>query len=391
MNYKGNNSNNNDYSSDDDIWDDNNDNNVESKLDNTVQDLIQLIFDKDMMEEQMKEIGYDAKKLPLGKIDKTVIDEALELLKEIDDELIEREKAKKSRKKRRQKNLTNLSSAYYTMVPHVFGMKTPPTINTKKMLSKELKLVESLLEIEIATRLLKGENKDNIEHPIDRHYNSLKCELNTMNKTDKMYKNIVKYVKTNHGATHNSYTLDVMDIFEVNRDGEDKKFKKYCNNNNRMLLWHGSRLTNFVGILSEGLRIAPPSAPVTGYMFGKGVYFADICSKSANYCWTNANSNTGLMLLCEVALGQMNELKYADYYANNLPAGMLSTLGKGKTEPNKKTWITMDNGCIIPVGKPKVDHSFVGALLYNEMIVYNTNQIKMRYLVKLKFNYDDEW
>ena len=31
-----------------------------------------------------------------------------------------------------------------------------------------------------------------------------------------------------------------------------------------------SRLTNYVGILSEGLRIAPPSAPVTGYMFGKG-------------------------------------------------------------------------------------------------------------------------
>lgn len=28
----------------------------------------------------------------------------------------------------------------------------------------------------------------------------------------------------------------------------------------------GSRLTNFVGILSQGLRIAPPEAPATGYM-----------------------------------------------------------------------------------------------------------------------------
>ena len=41
-------------------------------------------------------------------------------------------------------------------------------------------------------------------------------------------------------------------------------------------LWHGSRLTNYVGIISQGLRIAPPEAPVTGYMFGKGVYFADM-------------------------------------------------------------------------------------------------------------------
>lgn len=31
-------------------------------------------------------------------------------------------------------------------------------------------------------------------------------------------------------------------------------------------LMTGSRLTNFVGILSQGLRIAPPEAPATGYM-----------------------------------------------------------------------------------------------------------------------------
>lgn len=34
----------------------------------------------------------------------------------------------------------------------------------------------------------------------------------------------------------------------------------------RTLLWHGSRLSNWVGILSRGLRVAPPEAPVTGYM-----------------------------------------------------------------------------------------------------------------------------
>lgn len=38
----------------------------------------------------------------------------------------------------------------------------------------------------------------------------------------------------------------------------------------------GSRSTNFAGILKQGLRIAPPEAPVTGYMSGKGVYFADV-------------------------------------------------------------------------------------------------------------------
>ena len=104
----------------------------------------------------------------------------------------------------------------------------------------------------------------------------------------------------------------------------------------------GSRLTNFIGILSQGLRIAPPA---TGYMvllnslfintrtslhigythffcktnscnsfafqFGKGVYFADLVSKSAQYCYTHRKSPVGLMLLSEVALGDVYELTEA--------------------------------------------------------------------------------
>ncbi len=54
-------------------------------------------------------------------------------------------------------------------------------------------------------------------------------------------------------------------------------------------------------------------------MFGKGVYFADMVTKSANYCFTSRDNNIGLMLLCEVALGGINEKFYADYYANLLP------------------------------------------------------------------------
>jgi hypothetical protein len=66
-----------------------------------------------------------------------------------------------------------------------------------------------------------------------------------------------------------------------------------------MLLWHGSRLSNFVGILSQGLRIAPPEAPVSGYLFGKGIYLADMSEKSIHYC-RSFGSDTALILLIEV-------------------------------------------------------------------------------------------
>lgn len=93
----------------------------------------------------------------------------------------------------------------------------------------------------------------------------------------------------------------------------------------RRLLWHGSRMSNWYGILSRGLLIAPPEAPSTGYMFGKvcyerncranrsffdtqGVYLADVSSKSANYCFTTPQHNVGLLLLCDVALGKVLDL-----------------------------------------------------------------------------------
>jgi len=34
--------------------------------------------------------------------------------------------------------------------------------------------------------------------------------------------------------------------------------------------------------------------------FGKGVYFADMSSKSANYCFATKSKSVGLLLLCEV-------------------------------------------------------------------------------------------
>jgi len=154
-----------------------------------------------------------------------------------------------------------------------------------------------------------------------------------------------------------------------------------------MLLWHGSRISNFVGILSQGLRIAPPEAPVTGSMFGKGVYFADMVSKSANYCFTNKENNIGCMLLCEVALGDMHELYHADFNAGNLPPGKSSTKGVGKTAPHPNSYVKLGD-VTVPVGKgEQLPLKQASSLMYNEYIVYDIKQIKVKYLLKMKFNY----
>ncbi len=145
--------------------------------------------------------------------------------------------------------------------------------------------------------------------------------------------------------------MKLLDVFKLKRQGEDKKFNpnKY---GNKKLLWHGSRFSNFVGILSQGLRIAPPEAPKTGYLFGKGVYFADMAAKSAPYTCSYLSDNVGLFLLCEVALGTPKV--YYDTYqdADNLPKGFNSTHGMGKTVPDPKQDKKLDGDICVPSGKP---------------------------------------
>lgn len=60
------------------------------------------------------------------------------------------------------------------------------------------------------------------------------------------------------------FSFSCEQIFKIAREGERQRYKPFAQLRNRRLLWHGSRTTNFAGILSQGLRIAPPEAPVVG-------------------------------------------------------------------------------------------------------------------------------
>jgi hypothetical protein len=126
-------------------------------------------------------------------------------------------------------------------------------------------MLNSLLDIEIAYNILKVDSS-NQEDPIDLHYKKLQCEMEVLEKKSEEFKRLVEYVNNTHGSTHSHFSISVKDILKIKRGNEEETFDKFKSLHNRKLLWHGSRLTNFVGILSQGLRIAPPEAPCTGYM-----------------------------------------------------------------------------------------------------------------------------
>ena len=67
-----------------------------------------------MMNNQMKEIGYDAKKMPLGKLAKASIMKGYEALKGLMEEV---------KGKKRRDVYERLSSDFYSEIPHDFGFQ----------------------------------------------------------------------------------------------------------------------------------------------------------------------------------------------------------------------------------------------------------------------------
>ncbi|XP_016055036.1 PREDICTED: poly [ADP-ribose] polymerase 2 isoform X2 [Miniopterus natalensis] len=353
----------------------------ESQLDLRVQELIKLICNVQAMEEMMIEMKYDIKKAPLGKLTVAQIKAGYQSLKKIEDCI---------RAGQQGRALVEACNEFYTRIPHDFGLRTPPLIRTEKELSDKIQLLEALGDIEIAIKLVKTELQSP-EHPLDQHYRKLHCALHPLDHKSYEFKVISQYLQSTHAPTHSDYTMTLLDVFEVEKEGEKEAFREDLHN--RMLLWHGSRLSNWVGILRHGLQIAPPEAPITGYMFGKGIYFADMSSKSANYCFASRLKDTGLLLLSEVALGQCNELLEANPEAEGLLQGKHSTKGLGKMAPDPASFVTL-NGSTVPLG-PAHDTGILNpegyTLNYNEFIVYNSNQVRMRYLLKVRFNFLQLW
>jgi poly [ADP-ribose] polymerase len=348
-------------------------NDKKSKLVPEVQELLKFIFDMKQIEKSIVKVGYNVKKLPLGKLSKQTIKNGYLVLKKIDEAL----KAKKPDKNK----LSELSSEFYRYIPHDFKFEKMSKfiLDTKEKLKDKLTLVETLADIQITAEITNEAEDQEDLNELDAKYKKLNCSIDPLDKNSKEYKTLLKAAVIDHQSTR-SPSINVLDIFKINRSSEPKKFKKDIGN--RKLLWHGSTFSNWGGILSQGLRIAPPEAPACGYAFGKGVYFADVLNKSSGYTRYHSSNNIGLLTLADVALGKTNDVTNCDssITLSNLPKGTRSTHGLGRLEPNGKVkW----EGSELQTGPIK--SSTKGWLGFSEFIIYDVDQIQMKYLFKVKF------
>ena len=359
----------------------------QNTLNEDVMDLIRLIYNKKMINDNLHEIGYDSKKMPLGKLSPKTLTNGLNILKQIESEL------KKSNPDRT--NLTKYSSDFYSQIPHDFGFKKMSNfiIDTTEKVKKKIDMINVLGDMKITLKILENvdseeeEYENQEEKQLNDYYKRLNCDIRPISKDESIYSTLNKYLNVKivrrdndgfgpyYGRRNN---LSLLKAYELNRYGERKKFKDY---GNKKLLWHGSRMTNFVGILSQGLRIAPPEAPSTGYSYGKGVYFADMSQKSSCYCYPV--NNIALLLLGEVSLGEEDQRRSIDF---NLPSTLKKKANSihaiGRLEPSGGE--TINENVFVPNGDVKINEEILFCNDFAEYIVYDVDQIRLRYLIKIK-------
>uniref|UniRef100_D8PU00 Poly [ADP-ribose] polymerase n=1 Tax=Schizophyllum commune (strain H4-8 / FGSC 9210) TaxID=578458 RepID=D8PU00_SCHCM len=407
----------------------------ESKLPPEIQALVRFLFNKDYMHAHLAALNYDVRKQPLGKLAQSTILQGFQALKDLAEVIAEPDGEKSTALGGLRTACATLTSRYYTVIPHVFGRRIPTVIDHDALVRAELDLVSSLSDMALAAQLDSATRSrlsidasfstasssssspasrgisasaatPNPAHPLDANFASLDLKsIAVVEHTSAEFAAIAAYARdTNEDIDgwHVSQNMQVLEVFRIERKGEEQRWINggwaNAGEKQRLLLWHGSRASNFVGILKQGLRIAPPEAPATGYEFGKGVYFGDMLGISANYTHASLSGNTGLLLLCEVVAQPYHEAYEFDFQADQTckKNGKVATKALGKmqhedwADAGEKLGRDDLRGVLMPGGHAKdLSSTFPRPSVkcednWNEYIAYDVSQIRMRYLLQVR-------
>ena len=296
-------------------------------------------FVEDIYEQSKSELARRIE-TPLGALSEAQIERGAEALRSLRYALA----------RGRTDSLTALTSQYYTLVPHRLGRWTSAddaAINTPEKADSEEELLQLMRDV--------FRVQDSLESDTDRKYRALGAHLETVEPESREWRQAEKHVLRTQSHRH-PFRLKVGSVLRVCLPHERARWEQEGQRvGNVRTLFHGTRGANMVGILSRGLLIAPKSAPVNGYMFGKGVYFADQSSKSAQYSLRDCSTRrTGYLFLVDVALGHVYKER-GPAYREEAPDGHDSVQGCKGT-----------------------------CLVHNEFIIYRTAQCTLRHIVEIE-------
>ncbi|EGG19008.1 type A von Willebrand factor domain-containing protein [Cavenderia fasciculata] len=196
-------------------------------------------------------------------------------------------------------------------------------------------------------------------NPIDTRYRAMRCNISRIDSTSKDFKKLSSQVNLNP-----NHKMNIKNIFKIERrDEENLTFKVQ----NVKTLYHGSRTSNILGILSRGLLTPKLSGSVAGAKrrdagyLGAGIYFGTNANTSYQYCDTPVIASPNrFMLMCRVALGSTK--KYTSHQTQLVepPRGFNSVQGVAKNDNNNSQFSD------------------------DEMVIFDPKQQTLQYLIEFE-------
>ena len=281
--------------------------------------------------------------------------------------------------------LVKYSNDFWRLVPcNCKRSEKPPIIDTEEQILKLTELLEIIKNAEISGKITRRFNN---VHDIYKCIN-VNISLVPDSQEVKLLENLIYKTR---GDTH-YYGIEIVEMFRLQKSAEIDKDDQFFNSiSNHRLLIHGSRKANYMSILSMGLRLPHVNQVSNGSTLGRGIYFADVSTKSFNYCGVESHDDCGYLLLCEVALGDNMDLRQGPSFDTPLLKGQNSRWGLGKMYMEDESYVDMNitdgfvtPGAKIPQGPLCQHHDSVSSFLYNEYVIFDPRQYRFRYLVKIK-------
>lgn len=262
--------------------------------------------------------------------------------------------------------IADASIDFYQVIRHNFG-ENAQVIDSIEMVQRKLEVIECLRNYTPAFDLT---NETSII-PLSQATNEYK---------------LIKRYFANGSMLREAFDVDLERVFVVNSNGDKERYEPLFN---RQMLWHGTPFKNIINILSKGLLVDPPQYPNSRAMFGKGIYFADVVAKSAEFCQATEKIPKGVVLLCDVSLGNIKDEKRGNKQVV-LEEGFHSVRALGRKHPLCDKTVDFKENVKIPLGeviknkdRSQKDHFQP----WNVYAIKNDKQVKIDYLLQINFRF----
>jgi ankyrin repeat protein len=326
-----------------------------SQIDPNVQEFVEYIYSEAKSEFITNfDVKFTPKGIetPLGVLSSFQIDKGERVLKEINNILKASEEEVCSNSK-----LETLSSQFYTTIPHNIGKTKEESL--KHVIRTLPHLQAKQDQLQLMRDILSANSSGALKSELDVKYKALKCDIQYLKQGSSEYHEVEKLVSHNQ----ENEDIEIVSIYKIKRANEHERFTRSIAN--PTVLFHGTHITNVVGVLSRG--ILPPKTVVGvggkrtdfGWL-GSGIYFAPNPRSSVKFT-TAGSRGTRVLLVATVALGTTKEYDRITPNLERPPMGFHSAHGK----PGHGSEFNED-----------------------EYVVYKPEQQKLEYLVEFRLRGD---